>query len=985
MAAPDFVHLHVHSEYSLLDGANRIGDLVSSCIADGQGALALTDHGNMFGAVELYKKCRAKEIKPIIGCEVYIAREGRKAPHHKTRNPYNHLTLLARNEEGYRNLLKLASLAYVEGYHFRPRVDKEILSQYAAGISCLSGCLSGEINQLFIRDRANEAEDVAAELRDLFGPEHFWLELQRNGIEIQDRANEAMVDLSRRTDIPLVATNDIHYLRHEDCATQDILLCINTGAKQADENRFKMDTDTLFFRTREEMGHVFRDLPETLRSTMDVAEQVNLELTFGKYHLPVFHSPDGTPPDELFARLCDEGLRERYGHDQPEARARLEAEQKVIREMGFVSYFLIVWDLIKWARENGISVGPGRGSAAGSIVAYVLDITRVDPLKYDLLFERFLNSARISMPDIDIDFCKIGRERVLQYTRDRYGTDQVAQIGTFATMASRSVVRDVGRVLDLPLSEVDRLAKMIPQGPTAPPLRKALATDDELAKTRDDPRVDELFNYSVKLDGMARHISTHAAGVVISDGPIVEKVPLCVHGSEVVTQYPGKQLEDLGLLKMDYLGLRTLTILDKAIQNIRRSGKEPPDLQRLPLVDGATYELLNRGDTQGVFQLESEGMRKLIARLRPDCFEDLIAVLALYRPGPLESGMADMFIRRKHGLEEITYPHESLKAILEDTYGCIVYQEQVMLISNALASFTLNEADNLRKAMGKKKPEIMEKFSSKFLEGAVANGCDAKVAQETWDNIVKFGGYGFNKSHSTAYALITWQTAFLKAHHRIEFVAANMSCEMHSSEKIKELIDDCQAADIAVLPPDIERSDWEFRPEGEAIRFGFGAIKGTGQKAIDALEEGRARMREKGQRLTLHGMCSEIDTTSMTKPAWEALLKAGCFDSSGHNRGAVLAQLDRAMSEGARAADDRRSGQGALFPATDAAGGEAEPEGDGIDDSKACSKQDALRMEYEVLGYYLSGHPLEESAPACSRSSRPRRRAGSRSSRAAAR
>lgn len=964
MSNPDFVHLHVHSEYSLLDGANRISDLVAACREDGQGALALTDHGNMFGAIELYQKCRRADVKPILGCEVYVARESRLQPHSRAHNGYNHLTLLARNEEGYRNLLKMASAAYVEGYHVRPRIDKEVLRRHAGGVSCLSGCLSGEMSQLFLQDKEAEAEALAAELRDLFGPDHFWLELQRNGIEIQDKVNESMVRLHQRTGIPLVATNDIHYLRHEDCSAQDVLLCINTGAKRADEKRFRMDTDTLFFRTREEMAHVFRDLPESLKATMDVAEQTELEIEFGTYHLPVFTPEGGEAPDALFDRLCEEGLRRLYPGDAAAARERLAYEAGVIREMGFVSYFLIVWDLIRWAREHGVPVGPGRGSAAGSIVAYVLDITRVDPLRYDLLFERFLNSERVSMPDIDIDFCKEGREKVLQYTRERYGTDSVAQIVTFGTMASRTVVRDVGRVLDVPLGKVDRLAKMIPAGPGAPSLAKAVEGDKDLKAAREEsPELDELFSFSVKLEGMARHISTHAAGVVIADRPIEEYVPLCTHDGEVATQWPAPQLEELGLLKMDYLGLRTLTILERALANVMKEGGTPPELEELPPGDPATYAMLTAGDTLGVFQLESEGMRRLLAQLRPDCFEDLIAVLALYRPGPLESGMDQMFMRRKHGQEEIDFPHPSLEPILKDTYGCIVYQEQVMLIANVLADFSLNEADNLRKAMGKKKPEIMQQFSAQFVDGAEKNGCDRAVAAEIWDNIVKFGGYGFNKSHSTAYAMITYQTAYLKANHRSAFLAANMSCEMHDSDKIKALIDDAQRAGVAVLPPDIACSGWEFEPEDGNIRFGLGAVKGTGVKAVEAILAARAELEGLP---TLHALCSAVDPAEVTRLTWEALIKAGCFDGSGHNRGAVLHAVGAAVSEGARAAADRRAGQGSLFDAPqadgpDEAGGEAE-DFDGVDDSKAFGRAETLKAEYEVLGFYLSGHPLEERA-----------------------
>ncbi len=962
MAQAEFVHLHVHSEYSLLDGANRISDLVKACQDDGQRALALTDHGNMYGCIELYQKCRKAELNPILGCEVYIAKESRLLPHNRSTNPYSHLTLLARNEQGYRNLIKLASDSYVEGYHVRPRIDMELLAKHGEGINCLSGCLSGEMNKLFRADKEAEAEQVAATLRDIFGPEHFWLELQRNGIEIQDKVNESMMRLHQKTGIPIVATNDIHYLRHEDCAVQDVLLCINTGAKRADEKRFRMDTDSLFFRTKEEMAHLFRDLPEAVRATMDVADQTDVQIEFGKYHLPIFDTGSSESQVEMFDRLTREGIERLYSSEQlPAARERLDREAAVIREMGFVSYFLIVWDLIRWARDNGIPVGPGRGSAAGSIVAYSLDITRVCPLRYDLLFERFLNSARVSMPDIDIDFCKEGREQVLDYTRQKYGSENVAQIVTFGTMASRTVVRDVGRVLDVPLRDVDKLAKSIPTGPGAPKLGEAAESDkDIIAMSQAQPEIEELLDLSVKLEGMARHTSTHAAGVVIADKPIHCYVPLCTNDGEISTQWPAPQLEELGLLKMDYLGLRTLTILGRAVSNIKKRGNTPPDLDNLPEGDPATYAMLMAGDTLGVFQLESEGMRKLLAKLKPDCFEDLIAVLALYRPGPLESGMDQMFIRRKHGEEAIDYPHPCLEPILNDTYGCIVYQEQVMLIANELANFSLNDADNLRKAMGKKKPEIMEKFSAQFLDGAESNGCKRKTAKEVWTNIVKFGGYGFNKSHSTAYALISYQTAYLKANFRTAFLAANMSCEMQDSDKIKALIDDCSKFGIEVTPPSAINSFWEFEPEADLIRFGFGAIKGTGYKAIAAIEAAR---KELDTQPTIHALCQRVDPTEVTKLAWEALTKAGSFDFTGANRGSLLASIERCMADGARAASDRKSGQGALF------GGPAEEESPtatvsdmALDSAFEVSRSDSLLLEYEVLGFYLTGHPLEERA-----------------------
>lgn len=962
MAAPEFVHLHVHSEYSLLDGANRISDLVRACVDDGQPAIALTDHGNLFGAVEMYRKARAAGIRPLLGCEVYVARQSRRLPHSKAKgNGYNHLTLIARNKEGWRNLVRLASAAYLEGYHFRPRIDKELLSRHARGLTCLSGCLAGELSQLAREGKEQDAERVAAELADLFGREHFWLELQRNGIAVQDRVNETLVRLSQRLDLPLVATNDVHYLRHEDCEAQDVLLCVNTGAKRADEDRFRFTTDTLYFKTREQMAETFRDLPEALKATMDVADQVDLELEFGNYHVPVFSSDGGESPDQLFDRLLEEGLQRRYGADNSRARERLEYEKRVIRELGFVSYFLIIWDLIRWARENGIPVGPGRGSAAGSIVAYLLDITRVDPLRYGLLFERFLNPSRVSMPDIDIDFCKEGRERVLAYTRQRYGDENVAQIVTFGTMASRTVVRDVGRVLDVPLKDVDRIAKKIPQGPGAPSLAVAIEKDPELAALREESDTNRmLFEFSLSLEGLARHISTHAAGVVIADRPIIEYVPLAKNGEDVTTQWPAPQLEELGLLKMDYLGLRTLTIIAKTLSHIERAGQSPPDLEQLPLDDPDTFALLMSGDTQGVFQLESEGMRKLIGRIRPDCFEDLIAILALYRPGPLESGMVDMFVRRKHGEEPITYPHESLEPILRDTYGCIVYQEQVMLISGELAGFSMAEADNLRKAMGKKKPEIMERFSEQFLSGAVERGCERAVAQEIWDYIVKFGGYGFNKSHSTAYALISYQTAYLKAHHRTAFLAANLSCEMQDSDKVRQLLDDARRAGVAILPPDISGSDWDFLPEGDGIRFGLGAIKGTGEKAMRALLAARDRLVAEGKALGLHALAAEVDPTEVGRLAWEALIQAGAFDFTGHPRAALMAALDGALADGARAARDRKTGQGDLFGGTP---GDSTGEGSaGIDDGLRWDEQEQLQREYKVLGFYLSGHPLEQRA-----------------------
>ncbi|MEZ5974106.1 MAG: DNA polymerase III subunit alpha [Planctomycetota bacterium] len=791
-------------------------------------------------------------------------------------------------------------------------------------------------------------------------------ELQRNGIDLQTKANENLYRLHQRTGIPLVATNDIHYLRAEDCTRRTSCVHQYRGETRRRETLPLLETDTLYFKTREEMAHMFRDLPDAVRATMDVAERVDLNIEFGKYHMPEFISDTGEAPNVLFDRLLNERLPQLYpGDDQSRARERLHHESQVIKELGFVSYFLIVWDLIRWARQNGIPVGPGRGSAAGSIVAYLLDITRVDPLTYDLLFERFLNSSRVSMPDIDIDFCKDGRERVIEYTRQKYGRDSVTQIVTFGTMASRTVIRDVGRVLDVPLREVDKIAKKIPAGPGAPSLGKALETDPELQAFRNESELyRQLFDFSVPLEGMARHVSTHAAGVVITPRPTVEFVPLGRNGEDITTQYPAPQLEELGLLKMDYLGLRTLTIIEKTLRNIEKMGGTPPDLENLPAGDPATYQLLMQGDTLGVFQLESEGMRKLLARLKPDCFEDIAAVLALYRPGPLESGMVDMFVNRKHGREKIEYPHPSVEKILRPTYGCLVYQEQIMLVSVELGGFSLNDADNLRKAMGKKKPEIMQKFSAQFVEGAVSKGCDAGTAQEVWDIILKFGGYGFNKSHTAAYAVITYQTAFLKANFRTAFLAANFSCEMGDSAKVKNFLDDCKKARVSVLPPSIMWSTWDFEPEGEgSIRFGLGAIKGVGKRAAESLVEVRDRLREEGTALDLHGLSSQVDPAQVGKLCWESVIKAGVFDETGHNRGAVLAALEGALADASVAAESRRTGQMSMFEMFGGAAEEAAgPAALAIDDSKALGLMDTLALEYEVLGFYLTGHPLQEKA-----------------------
>jgi DNA polymerase-3 subunit alpha len=964
MSGTDFCHLHVHSHYSLLDGANRIDDLVAAAVKDGQPALALTDHGNMFGAIELYKKCRAAGIKPIVGCEIYLSKGSHREKHHKTTNPYFHLTLLARNEVGYKNLVQIASEAFVNGYSTRPRVDKAFLAQHAAGITALSGCLSGEVNRLFLDGQEEAAVRAAGDYQDIFGKEHFYLELQRNGIQIQTKVNEEMVRLHQRTAMPLVATNDIHYLRKEDCQAHDVLLCIQTNSKVNDEKRWRMDTDTLWFHTGEQMKAIFRDLPEAVRNTVVIAEQIDLQIQLGKYRVPKFVSETKESSEELFRRLCGEGFRRLYPAPTAQHHDRLEMEIEVIKKMGFIDYFLIVWDFIRHSRSIGVPVGPGRGSAAGSIVAYCLGITQVDPIKYDLLFERFLNSERISMPDIDIDFCRDGREKVIQYVRQRYGEECVAQIITFNTMASRLAVRDVGRALDIPLPEVDRIAKKVPDGPGAS-LKAALETDAELKEIQSsNPEYARLLDTATFLEGLARHAGVHAAGVVIGDSPLKDLVPLYRNKEDITTQYPMTDLEDVGLLKMDFLGLKTLTVLEKAVELIARHRGEQIVLDTSAFDDPKTYELLSQGKTLGVFQLESEGMRKLLQKLKPDCFEDIIAVLALYRPGPLGSGMVDTFVECKHGRKAIKYLHPALEQVLKETYGVIVYQEQVMRITNVLAGFSLNEADGLRKAMGKKKPEIMAKYRQKFIDGAGSNGVSKKVAEEIWTLMEFFGGYGFNKSHTTAYAILTYQTAWLRANYATEFLAANMTCESTDTDKVKEFLDECRTSGIEIRPPDVNRSQKEFDLEEASIRYSLEAIKGLGSKPVEAILAARATQTPPRFR-GLKSFCRIIDPTQVNKLSIEALVKAGAFDFTGWDRGVLFAEIEDAMALGAERQRDERAGQGNLFdlleeaptPAALGASAPTEEEEKPSYPAAVWSARERLIREREAIGFYLSSHP----------------------------
>ncbi len=948
--APPFVHLHVRSHYSLLAAPVEVGQLVAAAAADGQQALALTDNGNLFGAVEFFKACRDHRVKPIIGQTTYVA--GRT--HRDTAgadNPTHDLTLLASSDRGLDNLKKLSSRAWLEGFSYRPRVDLELLQEHHEGLIALSGTVSSQIATAVQQGDLAGATATAARLRDLFGAGNFFLEVAETGFEAQRKVTGALRRIGSELGIACVATNDVHYLKAEDWLAQDIMLCIRSGKSVADQTRFRMGSRELFLKSRAQMAAAFDDWPEALQATVDIAERCSVSMEFGVYHLPVFQPADGGSPDTFFEHLCQEGAQRRYGTSGDEVQQRLAYEIGVIKKLGFVSYFLIVQDFIQQARRMGIPVGPGRGSAAGSIVAYCLGITDVDPLRYALLFERFLNPGRVSMPDIDIDFCGHRRDEVIQYVREKYGNDCVCQIITFGTMASRGVLRDVGRVLDFPIADVDKLCKKVPQGPGAS-LQAALESDPELKQIRDgSPQHQRLFELSLKLEGLARHSSIHAAGVVIADRPLRDYVPLAKNGEDVITQWQMTELEEVGLLKMDFLGLKTLTILQEGMRLVQEVRGEQIDLSTLPLDDRPTYAIMTRGETQGVFQLESSGMRELLTRLKPDTFEDVIAVLALYRPGPLGSGMVDMFVRRKHGEEPVVYPHADLRPVLEPTYGVIVYQEQVMQIANLIGGFSMSDADNLRKAMGKKKPEVMAKFKDQFVDGAKQQNYAEKFARELFETMEYFAGYGFNKSHSTAYALVTYQTAWLKAHHPLEFTAANLTVESGNSDKIKEFVDEARRAGTPILVPSVNRSMRWFAVEQGSIRYGLGAIKGVGARTADAIVDERRRG---GDFASLEDLCERLDGTLLNKAALEAMVQAGAFDGLGRTRAADFAAIEPALRASASAREDRRRGQKLLFaaPAITAMAT--------TDNEATWPEHERLAREKESLGFYLSGHPFEK-------------------------
>jgi DNA polymerase-3 subunit alpha len=974
----DFVHLHVHSQYSLLDGANQIDLLLEQAKKFQMSALAITDHGNLFGAIEFYQKAKKAGIKPIIGCEAYLAPKSRfdRESHvqqddtysdgsHDGSTPYYHLILLAANLQGYKNLIRLISQAHLEGFYYKPRIDKDLLSQYSQGLIATSGCLRGEIPYLLNLGKTEEALKAALQYQDILGKENFYIEVQENGLEKQQRVNRELLKLGQKLSIPLVATNDCHYLHKEDAKAHDILLCLQTGKGLHDPHRMRFNTQELYFKSGEEMSHLFRELPQAVLNTRLIAERCDLQFAFDQFHLPHYEVPSGHSKEGYLEELALQGLEkhfDRHPKTLPQRTAyeqRLSEELKMINSMGYAGYFLVVWDIVNYARSKGIPVGPGRGSAAGSLVAYCLRITDIDPLSYGLIFERFLNPERITLPDIDIDFCMERRAEVIDYVNRKYGSDHVAQIITFGTMAAKAVVRDVGRVMEIPYAEVDRVAKLIPNVLNIT-LEEAIHSEPRLQElAEENPKIGELLNLAKSLEGLARHASTHAAGVVISKEPLTEHVPLYRGANgETVTQYAKDDIEKIGLVKFDFLGLRNLTVIENAVKLIHQKNPDRSlNSSEFPIDDTSTYELLSSGQTAGVFQLESPGMRDLLTRLRPERFEDLIAILALYRPGPIGSGMVDEFIKRKRGLIPIKYEVPILEDILKETYGVIVYQEQVMKIANVLAGFTLQEADLLRRAMGKKLPEEMEKQKEKFIQGAKKNSIPLKKAEKIFDQMAYFAGYGFNKSHSAAYAMITYQTAFLKAHYPLEFMTALLTSEMGNEDKIVRYLSECRTMGIKVLPPDVNKSDMDFTIVPEGICFGLAAVKNVGESAIEAIVAARE---QKGHFTSLFDLCNKVDLRKVNRRVLEGLIKSGSMDSLQTKRSALIEQLERTMDEANIYQQEQARGQTTLFEPSSSLHSPI-----GVTSTHSTRENETewdesvlLKYEKEALGFYITGHPL---------------------------
>jgi len=957
MQHSEFVHLHVHSEYSLLDGAAQLEKLVDKAKELKFPAIALTDHGNLFGAIDFYQAAQKAGVKPILGCELYVAPGGRKERGSQDGGyeGANHLTVLVRNRTGYKNLVKLVSRAFLEGFYYKPRVDRELLAQHADGLLVLSGCLNSEVSRMLSAGDAVKARETAGWYQEVFGKDHYFMEVQAHGLEEQERVMAETLRIARSIGAPVVGTNDSHYLEGTHARAHEALLCIQTGTNLQDTQRFRFSTQEFYIKSAEEMGRVFSELPEACQNTLAVAERCNLTLDFNQFHLPRYVVPSEHTLDSYLHELAHDGLRRRYGPTPGDAvEARLAHELAVIEKMGFAGYFLVVWDFIRYAREQGIAVGPGRGSSAGSLTAYCLGITNIDPIRYGLLFERFLNPERISMPDMDIDFSDDRRDEVIRYVAERYGRDRVAHIITFGTLGAKAAIRDVGRVLGMPYGDVDRIAKLVPNFPLNITLDDAYQKSLPLAEmVRGQANVKELWEIARTLEGCTRHASVHASAVVISDEPLEEHVPLYKDPKrpELITGYAMGPIEKLGLLKMDFLGLRTLTVLANTVALIKESRGLELDLDRLPLDDKKTYEMLSEAKTFGVFQLESSGMRDALRGLRPEQLEDLIAMVSLYRPGPME--LIPDFIQRKHGRSKITYEHPAMEKFTRETYGIMVYQEQIMQIASEMAGFTMGEADILRRAMGKKDRELMAKQREKFLAGCRERSTSAAKAERVWELMEKFAGYGFNKSHAAAYGLVAYQTAYFKANYPVEFMAALLTSEMGDTDKIVKYIEECRAMGIQVVPPDVNVSAVQFSVAGDTVRFGLAAIKNVGEAAMQSILKSRSA---EGPFKTLEDFCTRVDLRLVNRRVVESLIKAGAFDSLGLTRAHLLATTDTALESGQRQQRDRAEGQGSFFemmpaaaPARASTPAEITPEWEA---------DQRLAFEKEVLGFYISGHPL---------------------------
>lgn len=956
-----FAHLHVHTEYSLLDGACRMERLLDAAKEMGQTAVAITDHGCMYGVVEFYKAAKKRGIHPILGCEVYVARRTRFDKVHELDGENRHLVLLCENETGYHNLLALVSKAWVEGFYSKPRVDLDLLREHHEGLIALSACLAGEIPRALTRGDYEGARKAALRYEGIFGRGNFYLELQDHGMAEQKRINPQLIRLSRETGIPLVATNDCHYIAPEDSRMHRVLLCIQTGRTIEDENAMEFGSEEFYFKSEEEMRALFPDVPEAADNTVKIAQRCQVELEFGKTKLPAFFTPDGSDNLEFFRRLCQEGLARRYGEDPPqEYRDRLEYEIRVISQMGYVNYYLIVWDFIRYARSVGIPVGPGRGSGAGSLAAYCVGITNVDPMRYDLLFERFLNPERVSMPDFDIDFSDERRDEIIGYVVDKYGADHVAQIVTFGTMAARGALRDVGRALNIPYNKVDQVAKLVPLS-LGMTLDTAMKQSKELReKVEADPQVKELWDMARKVEGMPRHASTHAAGVVITDKPVMDYVPLSKNDDAVVTQYTMTAIEELGLLKMDFLGLRNLSVIDHAEKLVRRR-EAGFSIEAAPEDDGAVFHMLSEGHSEGVFQLESPGMKRLLVQAQPACLEDLIAIISLYRPGPMQ--FIPQYLESRKNPESVHYRHPLLRPILEPTGGCIIYQEQVMQIFRDLAGYSLGRADIVRRAMAKKKHDVLEREREVFLhgqqredgtwevDGCLRRGVDQQTALELFKEIESFASYAFNKPHAAGYAVVAYQTAYLKCHYPCEYMAALLSSVLGQTGKVAEYIEECGRLGISVLPPHVNYSDMGFTVVGKSIRFGLLAVKNLGRNVIARMVEER---RGGGEFTSFYNFCKRMAGRDLNRRAIESLVKCGALDGLGNNRREMLLAVERVLDS--LEADKRRNveGQMGFFDAPGSAQGGEPP----LEKTEDFSAADKLNMEKEVTGMYLSGHPM---------------------------